>query len=268
MIQAELHRKLGRDGTLAHSRSEDLLTSTVFGLIKHLPTEIVLLPLLERARRAELKEDAVEVQSDAEWMRLTGVRASAMTFWPRWQTYGEPDLLVKLLDGDGRVVHKVVIEAKLYSPKSNRAQELEEIVDGQDSELKPASSDQLVRYWQYLQRPCAENKMPATLVYLTAHSSPPGQDLRESLLKAPHMRLAWLSWRDIWTVLGHAPVDGIGDNLRADLIALLECKGLAGFDGFGSLEPPELHSSGAFFGASKYFEFQFPHLTSSGVFYD
>ena len=50
MLFAERQRKLGRDGSRAHDRAEDLLTSTAFQLLRYLPLADGLLAVLGRAR--------------------------------------------------------------------------------------------------------------------------------------------------------------------------------------------------------------------------
>src|SRR4051812_26314321 len=50
MIFAELHGKLGEDYSRAHERAEDLLTSTVFGLLRYLTPADGLLAVLGHAR--------------------------------------------------------------------------------------------------------------------------------------------------------------------------------------------------------------------------
>lgn len=50
MLFAERHGKLGRDGSLAHDRAEDLLTSTAFQLLRYLPPHDGLFAVLNRVR--------------------------------------------------------------------------------------------------------------------------------------------------------------------------------------------------------------------------
>lgn len=51
MLQAMLHGKLTRQ----EEEMEDLLTSNVFGLVKYLPPEMVLIPFLSQAKDPERK---------------------------------------------------------------------------------------------------------------------------------------------------------------------------------------------------------------------
>ena len=50
MIFAELQGKLGQHHSRAHERAEDVLTSTVFGLLRYMPLSDWLGPLAGRIR--------------------------------------------------------------------------------------------------------------------------------------------------------------------------------------------------------------------------
>src|SRR4051812_6030838 len=117
MIFAELHRKLGENYSRAHERAEDLLTSTVFGLLRYLPPTDGLLAVLQRARGL-VREEGAKTRPRPGRFDVEGITAVRLDFWPRWPGHGEPDLLLRLLDGAGAVRAVVLIEAKLHSPKS------------------------------------------------------------------------------------------------------------------------------------------------------
>jgi len=229
MIQAELRGKLGHDGTRAHDRAEDLLTSAVFGLLRYLPLKEGLLSLLARARPVRQGNDGLAVRAEPRWIELDGVTHAELIFWPDFGNFGEPDLLIQLRNAD-RLVHLVLIEAKLFSPKSGTA-EAEEAE--RDQSLDTPSPDQLVKYWQGLrQRALAANQPECSLIYLTARSMPPLKELRESLANGPEgMRLSWLSWRDAWNVANQQALDGTSLPAQ-DLAALLAHKGFSEFTGF------------------------------------
>jgi hypothetical protein len=232
MVHAELRGKLGIDGTRAHDRAEDLLTSTVFGLLRYLPLQEGLLSLLARARPVQLEEDSLDVRAAPGWIELEGVTQAELMFWPDFGTFGEPDLLIELRNAD-RLIHLVLIEAKLFSPKSGTA-EAEEAE--RDQGLDTPSPDQLVKYWQGLQqRARAANPPQCTLIYLTARSMPPQKELRESLEKRREMRLSWLSWRDAWVVANQQALQGTSLPAQ-DLATLLAHKGFSEFTGFSKSE--------------------------------
>jgi hypothetical protein len=203
MIHAELRRKLG---------DEDRLTSTAFGLLRYIPVTHGFLPLFR----------CVRPMSPTAFPDLSGVARVEVEFWRYSASFGEPDMILRLLDANGRTRWVVLVEVKLHSPKSGRATE-----DADPAGDAP-DPDQLVKYWQLLTT-LDEVNAGATphLVYLTKHAVPPADELAESLRRRPDMALGWLSWRDVWAVAKGA------DGLPAeDLARLLAHLGLKRFDGF------------------------------------
>src|ERR1044071_5492604 len=110
MLFAECRRKLRRDGSLAHDRAEDLLTSTAFQLLRYLPLETGLLAVLKRTRGV-LTDGRVANDSPA-WLKADGVTSAEYTFWPRWSGFGEPDVVITLWAGN-TPVGRLVVEVKL-----------------------------------------------------------------------------------------------------------------------------------------------------------
>ena len=75
------------------------------------------------------------------------------------------------------------------------------------------------------------------VVYVTQHSTPPVEELQESIDKSGReIRLAWLSWRDAWDLA--EPFRMSGELATAWLLALLEHLGLTQFRGFDSASEP------------------------------
>ncbi|MBP3958639.1 hypothetical protein J8F10_25615 [Gemmata sp. G18] len=217
MLFAERHGKLGRNGSRAHDRAEDLLTSTAFQLLRYLPLEVGLLAVLRRMR-AVGSDGHVATEAPA-WLMLNTVTAADYTFWPRWAGFGEPDVVVTL-SASGVTVGRLVIEVKLDAGKSGEAKEDTETADAPDP-------DQLRRYWQGLR---TTSDAPALgVVYLTSHPIPPVDDLTVSVAREPGDWLGWLSWRTVWSVVRASEL------LPArDLADILAAKGLKCFDGFHS----------------------------------
>jgi hypothetical protein len=231
VIFAETHGKLGRDCSRAHERLEDMLTSTVFGLLRYIPNEDGLLPLLRRARFVTVSSGGISVAERPDWLGEGPVIPKEPEFWPRWGRYGEPDLLLVCEDEHGRPVRAILVEAKLYSGKSGSAGE----DDASLADPEVPDPDQLVRYWQGLAM--RHGGAERTIIYLTSHGAPPTPELVESLRREPSMHLAWLSWRDVWRI-----ADGAAKRSLAarDLATLLRHKGLyffAGFSGLRAMQP-------------------------------
>ena len=245
MIFAELQGKLGQNHSRAHERAEDVLTSTVFGLLRYLKLTDWLMPLAGRIRPIQ-EERGPNFPPDGTWLDVSGVARCDLVLWQRRSPHGEPDVLLWLRDAQGALLHLVVIEVKLYSPKSGSASYVSVDADDEDSgeQLAGIDKDQLVRYWRFaceeLARAHAANKAekpnappPApSLVYLTAHATAPSKELLISLAAGgTAMRLGWLSWFDVWQVV-HKAAKTPGSLPAADLTALLEHKGFRQFMGF------------------------------------
>jgi hypothetical protein len=234
MLFAERHGKLGRDGSRAHDRAEDLLTSTAFQLLRYLPLDVGLFAVLRRVRAVE-SDGRTSTQSPL-WLKLEGTTEAKYEFWLHWGKYGEPDVVVTLFAGT-IPVGRLVIEVKLDAGKSGEADEEEE-ESGEEAET--ASADQLAKYWQGLN---VQVGSPALgVVYLTSHAVPPAEELAASLKSQPGGWLGWLSWRDVWSA-----VRNCAELPARDLTAILVAKRLKGFDGSHAVLPkPPLPASGRF----------------------
>lgn len=255
MIFAELQGKLGQNHSRAHERAEDVLTSTVFGLLRYLPLEAWLVPLLSRVRTDP------EFVVSPDWLDATGIVRCDMRLWQRRSPFGEPDVAMRLFDAEGRLRHLLIIEVKLYSPKSGSAHWVEPTEaelgnEDEASELEGIDQDQLARYWLYtcseLQRLRASHPTDptdgptASLIYLTAHVTAPAEELKVSKAAATKqqaadrpIRLAWLSWFDVWQVAYDASQRGQGPLAARDIERLLTHKGFRRFVGFEGAETPQ-----------------------------
>jgi hypothetical protein len=147
MLQALLRGKLSRD----HEQIEDILTSNVFGLLKHSIPRITL-DFIERARLLNGKRPwdssiFTSREFSIDW-----------DFWPWWAeaqcTGCEPDVVLTLR-GQGGARLFVLIEAKLHAGKSSLA----------DPEGPPA--DQLAREWSNLVEKARASASQPVLIYLT-----------------------------------------------------------------------------------------------------
>lgn len=240
MIHADIRGKLNPAST---SRSEDVLTSTVLGLLRYVPD--LLKRFIASARAVSLTGDELTVGESG-----TGVVIGDdidVIFWQRLGRHGEIDAVV--VQGDlSRPVRVVGLKAKFESDKS----------DAQRTAAPGELSDQLDEYWCGLREHAFSGPTrigipqlrDVQLVYLTAHLSAPIDPLSASLRalrkRGVEARLAWLSWRDAYRLLD-GPFSRRDDRIVADLRTLLERKGLVPFIGIASLHAPELPRSSRFF---------------------
>lgn len=253
MLFAERHRKLGRDGSRAHDRAEDLLTSTAFQLLRYLPLADGLLAVLGRVRA--VGADGQIQPTAPTWCDLTDITAVKYDFWPHWGQHGQPDVVLTLHAADA-VLGRLVVEVKLDSGKSGSAED-----EAAADEVETPDPDQLRKYWQGLR---ATPGGPALgVVYLTSHPVPPTDELAESVAREPGDWLGWLSWRDVWSavrVCAALPAQ--------DLTEILAAKGLKGFDGFHA-KPVAVPASGRFWVPMKreWFDLKPMPLPATGRFW-
>jgi len=195
MTIAEIHGKISDTGTNLSERMEDLLTSDIFGCMRYLPPEKVLLPFLHTAR--SLHGNVFTILD-----RIIKVHYS---FWPWLKLVGcipcEPDVVLGL-ETDERTVHLVSVEAKYYSGLSSE----------EDERLEP--NDQLARELDNLDivSPLDLGWKPElgivsrTLLFVTQDMGIPRRLVAQSLAEYKRKRnrdgdIFWASWRFLPSIL-------------------------------------------------------------------
>ena len=125
MIQAVLGGK-----SLGYQYKEDILTSTVFGMIKYLKPDAILIPFIESAFLYDKNRTTLWQKLNSEGIELRCYREVEFVFWAWNKDYGEPDLILIFRDHiHGEDDFLLVVEAKFKSGKSGTNE-----------------NDQLVRY--------------------------------------------------------------------------------------------------------------------------
>lgn len=220
MIPALLHGKLSRE----QENMEDLLTSSVFGLLSYLPPAAGLLPFLEMA-----EDDAGEAPLAGRLVPRPAQEVCDLRFWPKWCEVDcpacEPDVVLRLSLADSKRLI-LAVEAKYLSGKSSEADE---------ATAKP--TDQLAREWLNLKAVASREGAEPVLVYLTTGLGRPHGEIRDSLRELsakrpddPSSVILWLSWRRLSQLKGDHPI-------LKDVRKLVERLGLTYFSGFGSFGP-------------------------------
>lgn len=217
MLHAELHGKLAHDATDAERR-EDILTSTVFGVLFNVEAWQVIIDWLGRAR--PVGHDTPLILSNADVRQYW--------FWPRLDN-AEPDLVIRL----GACL--AIVEAKFHSGKS-----------GKDAAVtvtdRPAVvKDQLVREWRACSPHAATWLYPSelreavtscspALVYLVKRNRLARERLTvtESLQQEPTAKMYLLTWEDLDEVLAVT----IARRWVTELRAYLQRRRLTAFRGF------------------------------------
>ena len=201
MIQAEIHGKISERQSLSVAeRSEDVLTSSVFGLLRYMPPFIV----------HEFLTSSLDLEEDP--LELPETHHINFTFWPhpkRWKR--EPDVVLDLSGPSGLIV-RIVIEAKYRSGKSDYRDDVTEEEPDESLEEAIEIRDQLAEQYDDALTDYEQNRIqalhPPALIYLTAHFSYPREAMLESkdLILERHPdhsppRLYWLGWWKLADVL-------------------------------------------------------------------
>lgn len=207
MLYAQLHGKLRWD----QENLEDLLTSNVFGALKHVSASLGLVPFLCRAVGKHAPELIAALAGD--------VVDVSYEFWPTLASC-EPDVLIRLsLQRGPRLL--ILVEAKLHAGKSSEASADDEPI-----------GDQLAREWQSVQRRAQDEQRQPFLVYVTADYGLPADDIAHSqdeLRKKQGAEglILWLSWRVFGEVARLSGSPLLGDVARL----LIQRYALSSFDG-------------------------------------
>jgi hypothetical protein len=196
-------------GKLTCLDSEDALTSVVFTRLRYLPPQV-------------LGEWLTTARSHADLTARAKLRTAepVIDFWPSIKDtlrgYGsvEPDVVLRFDD------EIVVIEAKLWSPKSQTGDGL----------------DQLARQWRGAIDQYGTHGRVSALIYLTPHLELPTAALTESAeaLGPDASSLWWLSWSSLVPILEQqvATGDRTSRIVAADLLTYLARVGLLRFRGW------------------------------------
>lgn len=202
--------KISRTGSNLGSGSEDLLTASVFGLIRYLPAEILLIPILKRAEN--IRKKTLRIENNIKDNSIE------FDFWPQLK-FSEPDLKIEM---DHK--HTILIEAKFYSGKSGGCEK-----------------DQLYRQYKDLSN---LNSGLRSIVYLTKNRTIPEAEILESVKAVCNFgddldpldfqnNTYWLSWFDIWEICkSKTPESIFQKRIITDICELLERLGLKHFTGF------------------------------------
>jgi len=231
MTVAEIHGKISETGTNLSERMEDLLTSDIFGCMRYLPPQKVLLPFLRRAHSFHGNTLTV----------LDKIIKVHYSFWPWLKLSGripcEPDVVLGL-ETEGSQVHLVLVEVKYYSGLSSEEDERAEPNDQLARELDNLGvlSCTTLGWGTHLEI------ASRALLFVTQNMGIPCDLLAKSLAEYARKRnkdgdIFWASWRFLPSILErNLEKESVPENraVMADMLALLLRKGLIMF---GGVEP-------------------------------
>lgn len=224
MTIAEIHGKISGGGGNLSDRLEDLLTSDVFGPLRYLPFTEGLLRVIGKAR---LYTDPGTTFYAKFGKNLRNKPEPKVIFWPRMEC-SEPDVLIEFEH------HLVMVEAKYLSGKSG---------DFDHENAETVSHDQLAREFRDLLDYRPGGFSDRTLIYLTAHSTLPKEDLEKShgAMNGEEgkgkfrQNTYWLSWYEIRNAVEELLGEQKDQNKKLvldDMERLLHRKGFRKFEGF------------------------------------
>lgn len=219
MIWAEIRGKLAPTAALSMAeRWEDVLTSSVFGLLRYLPDEIML----------RFLGQAVKIDGDRLCLPAGTLGRFEVFFWPSlpdWRR--EPDVVIDAFDRSSRLLRRIVIEAKYKSGKSQRDSDDVGGKKPDQVEMGDQLADQLCAAWLDHKRDVVVAEEPPALIYLTSHFATPEPDITQSLHalqkkeKDVPPEIYWLAWWKLTSLLKTAVVQTPLKRIVDDLVALL-----------------------------------------------
>jgi len=219
MIEALISGKLSRD----QENMEDILTSSIFGLLKLCSPKDGLLQFISLACdpfekvKFPLKFLTEGRFDDAE---------VEYKFWPSWNLDGckscEPDVALRITGRHRSLL--IAIEAKYRSPKSSEAK----------ADLD-TPNDQLAVEWDNLVKIASQEGREPFLVYLTAEVGIPQKEIQASIddfyktqsKQGGRPRILALSWRQLKMQFEFVPLP-----VLHELCRLVTRLGLVQFHGF------------------------------------
>ena len=212
---------------------EDLITSSVFGHLRLVPPSAFWSDLFRRAKTVENQSHTLTDSLRDQGVHLELYERVDVRFWPNFEGYGEPDLLLTF-SGGGQEALLVLIEVKLNAGKSSKGER-----------------DQLARYLRLIDDPECIPGLPSrsqlrVLIFLTRAFA--SDDLLESVVHSSQhdaiARMFGIEWNDLLEV---AALHSREHFLLREVRDFLARRGLANFSGFNSKVLTEL-PTGTFYG--------------------
>lgn len=186
---ADIYGKISSSGSNLSERLEDKLTGDIFGVLRYLPSEKLLMPFLRKAYHINPESNKIKQ------LELSFNTEPNITFWPKTYSGIEPD--VEIIGFEATTKTKIFIEVKYKSGLSGNDEEKENI-------QPKDSKNQLIRQIRVLANELIYDKK--VLVFLTEDGSYPQEILRRVLdsINANRLlssvQLYWLSWHELKSV--------------------------------------------------------------------
>ena len=219
---ADIYGKISRSGSNLSERLEDKLTGDIFGTIRYLPSEKLLLPFLRKAYW--LDPDTHERQL----LELEFSTEPEILFWPHNYPGIEPDIEIKGTEFDQKI--KILIEVKYKSGLSGDDNPTESVTANE-------SNNQLIKQARVLADDPEFNRK--ILIFLTEDGAYPKELLDRVLRiigsesKLHNIEVYWLSWHDIKSVvtnLIYCPLSIFEKRIVDDILQYCNRKGFRRYE--------------------------------------
>lgn len=219
MIESTLNGK----SSLEIFDNEDFLTSTIFGFLEYFsPAE--LWNLIFKYAVNIHKENIKDILIDEGLNSINNYKVK-LYYWEYFDSYGEPDIVLELYSNEEKKKFLIIIEVKLWSPKSNSNE-----------------GDQLIRYLRLFNDHKFRERMYSSsmeniiigLIYLTPRNSL--REIKESIISSKNniedsKKLFALRWQEIYDILINIDSESYIYEKLAKFIGKI---GLTPFYGFNS----------------------------------
>jgi hypothetical protein len=225
LIQAALESK-----SSGYQYKEDILTSTVFGILKYLRPDMVLIPFIEAAFLYNEERTTLWEKLKSEGIELRCYREVEYVFWTSNQHYGEPDLILIFrnhIHGFDDLL--LVVEVKFKSGKSGTEE-----------------NDQFVRYFEAIHNDIesfTESSVSnfkgrkGSIVYLTEAEAYSDITATTTILQSRYSEIKenvfHLKWQQLYKVLEEMQpfYSSFEKSIADDLMKYMEKLGLRDFSG-------------------------------------
>jgi hypothetical protein len=205
----ELRNKVPHDSSFL--KSEDVLTSTIFGNLRYFKNQNLLISFLNKA-----------IDYNGVNLNINTRNIFKIDFWKKYylnnsQKYNEPDLYLN------NNKYNVIIECKYHSFLD------EKTIVSKDNRIE--YSNQLIRYSKIIEK----SKKKKIIIYLTNEVGMPIKIIEETLKRInKNIKLFWLSWRMLHKAMDNHQNDNYSYGERQvfnDLLLFLKKRELTIFCG-------------------------------------
>lgn len=207
----ELHGKIPQNSSFIYS--EDVLTSTIFGNLRYLSSNSVLISFLSKAINLHKENYSCNLSDKINfhfWNKYSRKKSSQIN---------EPDLLLEDKE------NVLIIECKYHSP-----------LDENYSEQETDYTNQLLRYSTIIDEYYSDKKIK-TIIFLTLDNYDYETCFKKTISKlSPNISLYWLNWESLFPILEEYSKNELPSYEKLLVDDLLQFMKLRNFDYFKGIK--------------------------------